>query len=64
MEQADTTRGADSVSERIELMMPKLIKSAGVTEELKSTDQMKWVGLMENCKSQAEELVLTELVYD
>ncbi|MDO5397974.1 MAG: TnpV protein [bacterium] len=49
--------------ERIELMMPELMKSAGVTEELKATDQMKWVGLMENCKAQAEEIVLTELVF-
>lgn len=45
-------------------MMPEPMKSAGATEKLKQTDQMKWVGLMENCKSQAEELVLTELVYD
>lgn len=50
--------------ERIELMMPKLMKSVGVTEELKSTDQMKWVGLMTFCKAQAEEIVLKELVYN
>ena len=50
--------------ERIELMMPKLMKSAGVTEELKSTDQMKWVGLMTCCKAQAEEIVLKELMYN
>ncbi|MGN0682113.1 MAG: TnpV protein [Oscillospiraceae bacterium] len=49
--------------ERIELMMPELMKTAGVTEELKKTDQLKWVGLMNACRAQAEEIVLTELVY-
>ena len=49
--------------ERIEAMMPELMKSAGVTEQLKQTDQMKWVGLMNNCKAQAEEIILNELIY-
>lgn len=36
---------------------------AGITEELKVTDQMKWVGLMNNVRSLAEEIVLKELIY-
>jgi hypothetical protein len=36
---------------------------AGITEERKATDQMKWVGLMNNVRSAAEEIVLKELVY-
>ena len=36
----------------------------GVTEELKARDQMKWVGLMNNLKAQAEETILNELVYN
>lgn len=36
---------------------------AGITEELKSTEQMKWVGLMNKVKSTAEEIVLRELIY-
>jgi hypothetical protein len=48
---------------RIELMMPELAKSAGATEELKASDQMKWVGLMNTCKTQAEEVVKHELIY-
>ena len=35
----------------------------GVTEELKASDQMKWVGLMNNIRAAAEEVALTELVY-
>ena len=34
-----------------------------MTEELKASDQMKWVGLMNNIRAAAEEVALTELVY-
>ena len=37
--------------------------AAGVTEELKACDPMRWVGLMNTLKAQAEEIVLTELIY-
>ena len=36
---------------------------AGITEELKEKEQMKWVGLMNNVRSATEEIVLKELVY-
>jgi hypothetical protein len=44
--------------------MPQLMKATGVTEELKATGQMKWVGLANNCKAQAEEIILDELIYN
>ena len=44
-------------------MMPGLMQSAGVTEALKANDPMKWVGLMNSLKVQAEEVILTELIY-
>ena len=50
--------------ERIELMMPELMKASGVTDELKASDPMQWVGLMNFCKTQAEEMILDELVYN
>ncbi|MBR2897785.1 MAG: TnpV protein [Oscillospiraceae bacterium] len=37
---------------------------AGVTEELKATDQMKWVGLKNNILQAAEEQILPELIYN
>ena len=37
---------------------------AGVTEELKATDQMKWVGLKNNILQAAEEQILSELIYN
>lgn len=52
-----------AANSRLEQLMPALMKSAGVTEELKARDPMKWVGLMNNLKAQAEEIILTELVY-
>lgn len=48
---------------RIELMMPELAKTAGADEALKAADPMKWVGLMNTCKAQAEEIVKWELIY-
>ena len=53
----------EAARSRIELMMPELAKAAGATEELKASDQMKWVGLMNSCKAQAEEIVKHELIY-
>ena len=50
--------------ERIDLIMSKLMKNAGITEELKRTNPLKWVGLVNSCKSQAEESVFAELIYD
>ena len=40
--------------------MEQMKAGAGITEELKASDQMKWVGLMNNYKSCAEEIVLQE----
>ena len=47
---------------RLEQMMPHLIKAAGITESLKSIDPMQWVRRMNNCKAQAEETILQELI--
>ena len=40
-----------------------MMEAPGVTEELKAHDPMRWVGLMNTLKAQAEEIVLTELIY-
>ncbi len=48
---------------RMDILMPQLMKAAGVTEELKTADQMKWVGLANACRVQAEETIFVELVY-
>ena len=53
----------ETASSRLEQMLPALAKAAGATEELKASDPMAWVGLMNSCKAQAEEVILSELVY-
>ena len=53
----------EAANNRLELMMPELMKSAGVTEEQKASDPMKWAGLMNTLKAQAEEVILAELVF-
>ena len=52
-----------AANERLETMMPELMKSAGITEQMKAADPMRWVGLMNTCKAQAEEVILNELIY-
>ena len=48
---------------RIEQMVAQMAQAEGVTEELKATDQMKWVGLMNNFRASAEEQILQDLIY-
>ena len=48
---------------RIEQMVSQMAQTEGLTEELKATDPMKWVGLMNNLKTSAEEQILRELIY-
>ena len=49
---------------RMEEIVAQIAKAEGVTEELKASDQMKWVGLMNNIQNAAEETVLAELIYN
>ena len=53
----------EEANSRLEEMMPKLMKAAGVTEALKASDPMRWTGLMNSLKAQAEETILAELVF-
>ena len=53
----------ETAQSRLETMMPKLMEAAGISEKLKAENPMQWVGLMNNCKAQAEETILRELVY-
>ena len=52
-----------TANSRLEQMMPQLMQATGVTEALKASDPMKWTGLMNSLKAQAEETILRELIY-
>ncbi|ANU45669.1 TnpV protein [Enterocloster clostridioformis] len=49
--------------ERMDFLILAMAKRENVTEALKATDQMEWVGRMNNIRNRAEEIVLHELVY-
>lgn len=49
--------------ERIKTIISQLVKIENVTEELKATNQMEWVGKMNSIKNRAEEIVLNEIIY-
>lgn len=48
---------------RLELLTKQLSKEQGVTEELKEKAPMQWVQMMNNIRSQAEEIIMSELIY-
>ena len=61
---ADHLKGIERMAEqRMDTLLPQLMKAAGVTEELKARDQMAWVGLVNNCRARADEIILADLVY-
>ena len=49
--------------EMVDQIVRHMAEAEGVNEEMKATDQMRWVGLMNNFKASAEEIVLPQLVY-
>ena len=51
-------------NERMAIIVSDMARQEDVTEALKAADQMEWVRRMNNIRSRAEEIVLTELVYE
>ena len=61
---ADHLKSVERMAEqRMDTLLPQLMKAAGVTEELKARDQMAWIGLVNNCRARADEIILADLVY-
>ena len=52
-----------SCNHRMKIIVSAMAKQENVTESLKAADQMEWVHRMNNIRSRAEEIVLTELGY-
>ena len=51
-------------NERMAIIVSDMARQEDVTEALKAADQMEWVRRMNSIRSRAEEIVLTELVYN
>ena len=54
----------EAARNRMELIVRSLAEQNGVTEQLKAENQMEWVRQMNACKTQAEEIVKAELIYN
>ena len=52
-----------TATSRIEQLATQMAAAQGVMEKLKAENQMQWVGLMNNIRHSAEELVLSDLIY-
>ena len=48
---------------QIDLTLSSLVKEHSITEELKTSDPLRWVQEMNNAKQSAEEIVLNEIIY-
>jgi len=53
----------EQAQERILLITEQMKAAEGVTEDLKASDPMAWVGAMNSIRNRAEEIVLHELIY-
>ena len=49
---------------KLHLLVTQLAEKEGINEQLKSQDQMAWVGAMNNIRNRAEEIILQELIYE
>lgn len=45
-------------------LVDQMARTEGVTEQLKATDEMAWVGAMNNIRARAEEMVYAEQIYN
>ena len=49
-------------NEMLDLLIKQMAQAQGITEQLKSEDQMAWVGAMNNVRNAAEEIVYQEFI--
>ena len=50
-------------NERFEILMKQMLDKNPIDENLKDTDPLQWIGLMNNYKQSAEEIIFEELIY-
>ena len=49
--------------ERLEILMRQMLEKNPIDENLKDTNTLKWIGLMNNYKHTAEEIIFKEIIY-
>ena len=53
----------EHAQQRMEVLVKQMMASEGVTEELKEENQMEWIRRTNSIQTQAEEMVICELIY-
>ena len=53
----------ETATKRVNQIIEDLKAKSGLTEDMKNTDMLYWVGTMNAIKQQAEEIILNELIY-
>ncbi len=53
----------ETTQTRVNIIIVQLKQQNNLTEEMKNTDQLYWVSIMNSFKNIAEEIVLNELIY-
>ena len=53
----------ETADNRVQQIISELKAKSDLTEEMKNTDMLYWVGIMNSIKAQAEEIVFSELIY-
>ncbi len=53
----------ETATKKVEEIIKSLKEQSDLTEEMKNTNQLYWVGMMNNFKNQAEEIVYNEIIY-
>lgn len=50
-------------NEMLRLLIERMAQAQGITEQMKATDQLAWVGAMNNIRSTAEEVAMQEIIF-
>ena len=53
----------ETTDNRVQQLINELKAKSDLTEDMKNTDMLYWVGSMNSIKAQAEEIVFSELIY-
>lgn len=53
----------ETAQKRVDIIVEQLKEKNNITEDMKNTNQLYWVGMMNSFKNIAEEIVLNELIY-
>ena len=53
----------ETADNRVQQIISELKEKSDLTEDIKNTDMLYWVGTMKSIKEQAEEIIFSELIY-